>query len=145
MKAILIAILALIITLPLMAGFDLPKPDFNPYNTGGYSLLNPDRLSMSHSLGFYAGASSSGQGFYLSRYTNQLKYTFNPKLDLELDLNFVNYGSAGSSFKLNDDNRSHILPEFKLNYRPSDNVQLQIEFRQANPWLDSGTPWYERW
>lgn len=145
MKLMLIGLLSLLMILPLMAQTDLTRPSFNPYQSGGSSLLDLNRISMNHSMGFSAGVSSGGNGYYLSRYTNHLKYRFNPKLDLELDLNFVNFGSTSSSFEFNDDNSSKIIPEFKLNYRPSDSVQLQIEFRQGNPWFQDYKPWYERW
>ncbi|MBW6514374.1 MAG: hypothetical protein K0B87_06425 [Candidatus Syntrophosphaera sp.] len=145
MKVFLLGLLSLLLILPLAAQIDLPRPSFNPYQSGGSSLLDLNRISMNHSMGFSAGVSSAGSGYYLSRYTNHLKYSFNPKLDLELDLNFVNFGSTNSSFEFNADNRSRVIPEFKLNYRPSESVQLQIEFRQGNPWMQDYKPWPERW
>ena len=147
MKAIPILILSLLLALPLAAQINMPKPDLNPYALSGASLLDMNRISMRHSMGFSAGVSSQGQGYYLSRYTNHLKYEFNPKLELELDLNFVNFGSAstGSKFSLNSDNSSRIIPEFKLSYRPSENLHFQIEMRQENPWFAEQRPWYERW
>lgn len=145
MKLTLSLALALLLVLPLAAQLDMPKPNLNPWQGGGTSLLSMDRLSMSHSMGFAAGTSSSGRGFYSSSYTNHLKYQFNPKLDLALDLNFVNFGTAANGFKLNDDNKSRIIPEFKLNYRPSDSFHITVEFNQGNPWQAEPTPWYERW
>ena len=145
MKMMLIGLISLVMILPLTAQIDLPRPSFNPYQGSGSSLLDLNRISMNHSMGFSAGVSSAGSGYYLSRYTNHLRYSFNPKLDMELDLNFVNFGSTNSSFEFNADNRSTIIPEFKLNYRPSESVQLQIEFRQGNPWMPYDKPWYERW
>ncbi len=147
MKAIPILILSLLLALPLAAQINMPKPDLNPYALSGASLLDMNRISMRHSMGFSAGVSSQGQGYYLSRYTNHLKYEFNPKLDLELDLNVVNFGSAstGSKFSLNSDNSTRIIPEFKLSYRPSENLHFQIELRQGNPWFYDQRPWDERW
>ncbi len=145
MKNIMILTLALLFALPLMAEWELPRPDFNPWRESGSSLLNPDRLAMSHSMGFSAGTSSSGNGYYLSRYTNHLRYQFNPKLDLALDLNLVNFGSTSSNFTFNKDNASKVIPEFRLNYRPTDGVNISFEFAQGYPWQTSRSPWYDRW
>ncbi|MDP2174051.1 MAG: hypothetical protein Q8M98_06590 [Candidatus Cloacimonadaceae bacterium] len=142
MKVIL-AITALILMLtPLMAQINMPRPGFSPYGNNGSSLLNLNRLSMRHSMGFEAGTSSAGDGYYLSRYTNHLKYQFSPRLELDLDLNFVNFGTASNSFKINDDNSNKVIPEFSLRYKPSDSVLIQFEFKQntgimrPRSWID---------
>ncbi len=145
MKAIITAILSLVLIVPLLAQIDIPRTSLNPYQNNGSSLMGLNHLSMRHSMGFSAGTSSSGDGYYLSRYTNHLKYQFNPKLDLELDLNIVNFGSTSTGFQINDDNKSKILPEFRLSYKPSDSMSFQIEFRQGNPYAMDNRPWYERW
>ncbi len=151
MKTTLIGILILLLSLPLLAQIDMPKPNLNPYKAGGSPLLSLDRLSMSHSMGFEAGSSSAGRGYYLSRYTNHIRYAFNPKLDLELNLSLVNYGST-TKLEFNSDNSTRVIPEFRLNYRPTDSVNLSVEFRQGAPWYsgtstwyDDQRPWYERW
>jgi len=151
MKKTLIGILILLLSLPLLAQIDMPKPNLNPYKGSGTPLFGLNKLSMSHSLGFEAGTSSSGRGYYLSRYTNHINYAFNPKLDLELDLSLVNYGST-SKLQFNSDNNTKVIPEFRLNYRPSDSVNLSVEFRQGTPWYtglsnwySDQRPWYERW
>lgn len=114
------------------------------------SLLNPYKLKMSHSMGFTAGTSSRGIGFYESRYTNHLKYEFSPKFNMELDLNFVNYGTAmtGKGFVIesNDDNKTKIIPEFSLNFNPSKSVSIQLEYRHLggyNPYYRSPFNWME--
>ncbi|HRQ67088.1 MAG TPA: hypothetical protein P5170_00710, partial [Candidatus Syntrophosphaera sp.] len=113
MKKTLIGILILLLSLPLLAQIDMPKPNLNPYKGSGTPLFGLNKLSMSHSLGFEAGTSSSGRGYYLSRYTNHINYAFNPKLDLELDLSLVNYGST-SKLQFNSDNNTKVIPEFRL-------------------------------
>jgi hypothetical protein len=128
--------------LPLLATYTLPRPDLNPFTMNSPALNN---LQMSHSMGFQAGTSSSGSGYYLSRYTNHMRYQFNPKLELDLDLNFVNFGSMNTSskFSLNDDNDNKILPEFSLRYRPSDSMSFEIKMSQGM--LMQNRPWYEKW
>ena len=90
-------------------------------------------MKMNHTMSFMTGVSSGGKGFYQSVYTNHLFYQFHPKLDLKVDLNFVNYGTTKwddtFSVKANNDNNSQVIPEFSLHYRPSDNTSIRIEFR----------------
>ena len=115
------------------------------------TMLNPYKLKVSHSMGFSAGSSSNGTGFYESRYTNHLKYEFSPKLNLALDLNFVNFGSTttgnGFSFQTNDDNKSRILPEFSLSYKPNNSITIQLDYKNYrnyyNPWLGHRPDWME--
>lgn len=127
-KLLLITALSLML-LPLLAQISMPRPDFNPYSLKS-SLPN---LNMSHSMGFQAGTSSSGSGYYLSRYTNHLSYKLSPKMDLDVDLNFVNFGSmnTGSSFSLNDDNDTKLLPEFSLRYQPKENMSFELRMGQG--------------
>ena len=100
------------------------------------SMINMNNLTINHSISFGSSFSSNNQSAYESVYTNHLNYRFNPKLNLKVDLNFINYGSAtyqgGIEFEGNNDNSSRILPNFQLNYNPSDNVKFVIEFRQYN-------------
>ncbi|MGB4309771.1 MAG: hypothetical protein WBI94_05790 [Candidatus Cloacimonadaceae bacterium] len=140
-KHALIVCALILLSLPLMAQIDLPKPNFSMMNAPRSPLFDVSKLKMSHSVGFEAGASSMG-GFYLSRYTNHLKYSFNPKLDLKLDLSVINYGSSNAKFKLNDDNRSQFVPGFTLDYHPSDSFNIKVEYRQGMP-LGSGS-WYHQ-
>ncbi len=109
------------------------------------SFLNPDNLSINHSMRFMGGISSNNQSYYESVYTNHLTYRLNPKLNLKLDLNFVNYGTAsyksGIEFEGNNDNESKVLPNFQLNWQPSENTSITIEYKQYhNPW-----EYYRRW
>lgn len=144
----LIALSLVLITLNAQASVFESNP-FRMDNPVGH-LFNPYKLKMSHSMGFSAGTSSNGLGFYESRYTNHLFYEFNPKLNLALDLNLVNYGSVSSgqgfSFDSNDDNKTKIIPEFSLNYKPSDAVSIRLEYRNLrgyNPWLPNRLDWME--
>lgn len=144
---VLIICTFIFLSLPLMAQIDLPKPNFSMVNAARSQLFDVSKLKMSHSLGFEAGSSSMG-GYYLSRYTNHLKYSFNPKLDLKLDLSVINLGSSSTNFRFNDDNRSLFVPGFTLDYRPNDTFNFKIEFRQGMPlqpsaWQNADTyrPW----
>jgi len=145
MKKLFILLSAILLVLPLVAQVNLINPALFLGDMDNNSLLNPARLNMGHSMGFMAGTSSAGYGYYLSRYTNHLSYAFSQKLKMELDLNVINYGSTASSFKINDDNSTRIVPDFRLSYKPSDNMHFQIEFHQGNYFPNYYNHWYERW
>lgn len=129
MKNMIFTLILMVAFSTLLAQIDMPRPNFSPYSLKS-SLPG---LQMSHSMGFEAGTSSVGNGYYLSRYTNHLSYSFNPKLDMDLDLNFVNFGSMNtkSDFSLNEDNSSKVLPDFSLRYRPSDTMSFEVRFSQG--------------
>ena len=101
------------------------------------SLIDFSKLSMHHSISFTSGISSNKQSYYQSLYTNHLQYTFSPKLKLNVDLNFANFGTAtykqGLKFEGNNDNMSDIFPEFSLQYQPTENTSIVIEYRRLNP------------
>jgi hypothetical protein len=142
MKNLFITLILISLVFPAMASYNLPKPDLNPFSLNSPILKN---IKMSHSMGFEAGSSSGGNGYYLSRYTNHINYQFSPKLELDLDLNFVNFGTMNTtqSFALNDDNNNKILPEFSLRYKPSDSMSFEIKMSQGL--LMQQKPWYEKW
>jgi len=52
MRKVFLITMLLLILLPLTAQSNIPRPNFSPYNNNGSSLLNWNKLSMSHSLGF---------------------------------------------------------------------------------------------
>ncbi|MDD2230606.1 MAG: hypothetical protein PHY48_14565 [Candidatus Cloacimonetes bacterium] len=147
MRRLLFCLIMISLMLPLVAQIDLPRPNLNPFRTSSNTLIHMDKIQMSHSMGFQAGTSSTGDGYYLSRYTNHIMYKFNPKLELNLDLNFVNYGTANSSnkFTLNKDNANTIIPEFSLRYRPTDSILIQVEMNQGGYMAQNRKAWYETW
>jgi hypothetical protein len=116
----------------------------NP-NLSGNSLLNMNKMDMGHTLSFMAGGSSNSQGFYQSTYTNHIFYTVNEKLRFNIDLNFVNYGTATFSkdfdIEGNNDNKSNVVPAFNMQYKPSENTTIEFHFqyggyRTFSPWTD---------
>ncbi|MDD2596594.1 MAG: hypothetical protein PHT47_03215 [Candidatus Cloacimonetes bacterium] len=130
MKKLLLILSLSLAMLPLLAQLNMMRPNFSPYALKS-ALPN---LKMSHSMGFEAGTSSGGDGYYLSRYTNTLSYKLSPKMDLDVDLNFVNFGSTSKGFSLNDDNSTKLLPEFSLRYQPRENMSFELRMRQG--WMN---------
>lgn len=147
MKKIILTNALLLIVLAMMAQVSFPKPSFNPYKPTSSSLLNIQNMTMSHSMGFEAGTSSIGDGYYLSRYTNHIMYKFNPKLELDMGLNFVNYGGmdTGSKLSFADNNRSKVIPEFSLRYRPTDSILIQVEMNRATNYNYARNFWADKW
>jgi len=148
----------LVLILMIIAGLYLLSAQNSVFNSSQFnagnlssSLFNPYKLKMTHSMGFSAGTASNGLGFYESRYTNHIAYEFSSKLNMAVDLNFVNFGSTSSSksfsISSNDDNKSRIIPGFSLNYKPTDAISLRIEYNTRNsnnyPWLGRPTDWME--
>ncbi|OQY39026.1 MAG: hypothetical protein B6226_02715 [Candidatus Cloacimonetes bacterium 4572_65] len=115
-------------------------------NTSNFSLLNPNNYDMNHSFSF-ATSYASGESLYQSTYTNHIAYRVNSKLDINLDLHFTNYGSAsvskGMDIESNDDNTNNIVPDFSVEYRPSENTSFQFVYRgaTANPYFQRYNYW----
>ena len=113
------------------------------------SLVNMNKISMHHSMSFMSGVSSNNQSFYQSKYTNHIKYQFNPKLSLNLDLNFLNAGTVtfnkGFDIEGNNDNTTMVLPEFSLRYQPTENTFITIEYKQVGGYGSSSfhRNWWE--
>jgi len=147
MKKIILASILVAACFALVAQVSFPKPSFNPFSSTSSSLLNMENMKMSHSMGFEAGTSSIGDGYYLSRYTNHIMYKFNPKLELDLELNFVNYGGMKTSSKLSfdDNNRSQVIPEFSLRYKPTDSILIQVEMNRGLNYNYARNYWADRW
>ncbi len=104
-------------------------------NLGSLSFKKPNNLHISNSASFSSTFnSSSKKSSYLSNYSTNFLYDVNPKLKLNLKLNFANFGTANynSNFEFsgNNDNTSKVLPEFSLDYKPFENTSIHIEFRQ---------------
>jgi len=135
-RVVVCALLMLVGALSAQYQSKLFAPDYFIPNRLQNSVLNLNNLDMHHSISFTSGFSSgSDQTYYQSTYTNHISYKFNEKWNLKVNLNFVNYGSAtyqqGVEFDGNNDNQSKVLPEFQLQFKPSENSSLTIEFRQG--------------
>ncbi len=110
------------------------------------SFLDMNKVNVSHSISFTSSVSSNGYGSYESVYTNHLNFNFNPKLSLDIDLNFVNFGTATFhkiyDIEGNNDNDSAIIPEFSLKFQPSDNTSIILEVRRG---INYQNRWNQRW
>ena len=92
-------------------------------------FFNPDNFMMRHNFSF-SYLSSGGTGLSLASYTNSMFYKIADPLNVRFDLTlqgspFGQYGSAQQS-----DLSKLYLSRAELNYRPSENVFVKIEYNQ---------------
>jgi hypothetical protein len=112
------------------------------------TLFNPNKINVDHTVAFSSSINSNNQSFYQSRYTNSIEYTFNPKLKMNIDLHFINDGTAtwSKNFDVegNGDNENHILPEFSLEYKPTENSKFIFEVQQGGVYRPENRYWWIR-
>jgi len=102
-----------------------------------FGWLNPNKLLIrnSYTLSYTSGG---GNSFSLGTLTSSFMYQISDPLFIVLDLSLVHspYNNLGSDFSRNV--TGLYLTRAQLNYQPSDNVLLQLQFRQfpTSYWLN---------
>ncbi|MEA2103841.1 MAG: hypothetical protein U9P79_04265 [Candidatus Cloacimonadota bacterium] len=128
-KIVFIIIIILLTSIALSAQENVTK--MNPISAFQFpSTLNMSKLQTSQSFSVTSVFSSNeNESLILSNFTNRFEYQFAKNLNMKLDLNFVNYKFFGSenNFSLKDNTK--ILPNFQLEYKPSQNFQFRIEYQ----------------
>ena len=113
------------------------------------SFFDLNKIQMNHTLSFQSGINSNNQGYYLSMYTNHLKFDIHPKLKINLDLHFTNFGTAtySKNFDIegNDDNQSDVFPEIQMEYNPNDNIKIRLEFGRDPGYFYNRSFYDHRW
>jgi hypothetical protein len=113
-----------------------PKPAVNESlirQDGGNFLVgwfDPSRLTMRHSFSL-SYQTFGGKGLSVGSYTNSIFYKFSDPLDVQFDVSMIHspFNSFGRDFQ---DRLSGVyLSRAQLNYRPSDNILFQIQYRQV--------------
>jgi len=124
------------VSAPLMAQFkqqveSRPSVSESLVRSGNSGLLfgwfDPSRFSMHHSFSL-SYMSAGGQGLSLGVYTNSLYYKISDPLDVQFDVSLQH--SPYSSFGNTKDFSGVYLSRAQLNYRPAENMLLQIQYRQ---------------
>jgi len=124
------------VSAPLMAQFkqqveSRPSVSESLVRSGNSGLLfgwfDPSRFSMHHSFSL-SYMSAGGQGLSLGVYTNSLYYKISDPLDVQFDVSLQH--SPYSSFGDTRDFSGVYLSRAQLNYRPAENMLLQIQYRQ---------------
>ena len=108
------------------------------------SLLDPQRLRISHSYSFSYFSNSNTSGSY-GTYTTTLRYQLSNPLSLTLSLNYLH--QPLSVFGRNDLKvKNSILPNFQLHYKPSNSFSLWINVLTFPSPYDLGNEyhWWEK-
>ena len=115
-----------------------------------FGLFDPARFQMRHSLSF-SYQTFGNQGLSLGTYTNSMSYAFaenlNARADISLSYSPYNTfsGKGGGSRNLG----SIYLSRAEINYRPFENMMVQIQYRQfpygtfySSPFFYYGNPMF---
>ena len=123
----------------------------------GWGLLDPSRFKMhqSYSVSYISGSGQSGS---LGVYQNTLEYQLFRPLTLRVGLGFYHqpFGNSGGQAGDLGVGKGFFIPGASLEYNPSSNFHMAVEFRQIpqgawgqRTWgADSWSPysrWYDPW
>jgi hypothetical protein len=115
------------------------SPSFLAPSTSGlmFGWFDPNRLLMKQSISF-SYATSGAKGYSLAAYTNSLLYQISDPLSFRCDISLLGspFNSMGDAFAKNISGL--YLTRAEINYRPSDNVLLQLQYRQVPAFLGDG-------
>lgn len=104
-------------------------------------FINPDNFEMRHSVSVSYG-SIGDQSLGMSMYTNSLRYRISEPLSVRADIAmmFSPFGSASSKFT--QDLSGIFLRRASIDYRPSKDMQISLQFR-SDPY-SLYDPYYSR-
>ena len=97
-----------------------------------YGWFDPSKFSMGHSYSF-SYATAGGMGYSLGEYTNSMQYQLSEPLSVRLDLSLSHSPFDSYGGKLGKELSGFRISRAELNYRPSENTFMQIQFRQIPP------------
>ncbi len=95
-----------------------------------FGFFDPSRLIMHQSYSLSYTSFGSGQGMSLGAYTNSMLYQISDPLSLQFDVSLVHSPFGGLNDRMIKDLTGISLTRAELNYRPSKNVLLQLQYRQ---------------
>lgn len=109
-----------------------------------FGWFDPSRLTMRHSFSL-SYQDFGGKGLSMGVYTNSLFYQISAPLDVQFDVSVMHspYNSFGREFQ--NKLSGVYLSRAQLNYRPTDNMLLQLQFRQVPAMYWMTNPGYGYW
>jgi len=125
MKKFIICVSLLLIFIVLSA--QNVNNDYNPLFQFP-STLNLNKLKTSQSISFTSIMSSKSKPVYISNFQNRFSYDLTKNLQLQMDLNIVNYNNSNTNNGFSLKENTQVLPNFKLDYNPNENFHLRIEY-----------------
>ena len=104
------------------------------YGQTGFSLnkfFSPAHFRMSHSFEFSTG--SFGGGSSVGMYTNSMMWQFSNKLAARADVAFAYSPDGGNNLNnvLGNNNGRVFIRNAEIAYRPSENMQIHLSYRQS--------------
>lgn len=112
-----------------------------------FGWFDPSRFTMHHTFEM-SYQTFGGQGMTLGTYTNSMSYRFAEDLDARADIS-MSYSPTNSfsSFggQKSKDFSGIYLSRAQLNYRPWENVTVQIQYRQLPYGSSYFSPFYHPW
>ncbi len=98
-----------------------------PSISGMLSWFNAENFRMNHNFSMQY-ISGGGSGLSLASYTNSMFYQISNSIDTRLDVSLI--GSPFGQYSKQDNFNRLLISRAELNFRPSDNFQIQLQYRQ---------------
>jgi hypothetical protein len=109
------------------SGSSLVRADGNSWMLGWF---NPDRFRMRQSYAL-SYTSMGGKGISVGEYTNSMAYQISDPLSVQFDVSLTHVPFSSFGDKFGSDLSGLRLSRAQLDYRPSDNMLFQVQFRQV--------------
>jgi hypothetical protein len=107
-----------------------------------FGWFNPENFRMRHSVSMSYSAAGS-YGFSLATYTNSMTYQFSDRLNARADVS-MSYSPFNSlPGNMGADLSKIYLSRAELNYRPWDNFNVYVQYRQLPYGGYYGSPFYD--
>ncbi|MBS3740933.1 MAG: hypothetical protein KGY75_02970 [Candidatus Cloacimonetes bacterium] len=132
MKKILIITLALSFIIFNLNAQNL-NTDTDPGSSFNFpsSFINLNKLQTSQSISFTSIMSSDSKPIFISNFQNRFNYELSKNLNLQMDLNIVNYKNSNNDGDFSLQDNSKVLPNFRLDYSPNENFHFRIEYNSS--------------
>lgn len=113
-----------------------------------FGWFNPEKFSMHHSVSF-SYSTMGKESMSLGTYTNSMMYEFadnlNARADVSMSYSPFNSFSSGLGKGQKNSLSSIYLSRAELNYRPWENVAVQLQFRQIPYGMYYYSPFSSPW
>ena len=106
------------------------SPSFlKPARAKRFSLLDPEKVSMSHQYSMLFSSGSRGRGA-TGVYQNTISYKFSPSMLLRVNVGVVHQLMSSSSLQTGQHKNTagRVIPGFDFTYRPSDKMIFHVSY-----------------
>jgi len=111
-----------------------------------FGWFNPANFQMHHTFDL-SYQTAGGQGFSMGTYTNSMMYQFSDRLNAQADvsMSYSPFNSFSTVGNKKNDLSSIYLSRAQLDYKPWDNVLVQVQYRQIPYGTAYFSPFYNPW